>query len=147
MPFSSDGSSVDFEHRPHYLYANLSGPLTDPLSTIRSLTETFAECRRLGYKDLLLVRHGEVSLNFSEVYQVANQAVLSGLGEIRMAVVIKDAQKMDHIQFGVDVTHHKGTQTRLFDTVEAADHWPNTTPSTPRVEADRGFHESNPRST
>lgn len=119
----SDLYTIEFEHRPKYLYAFVSGE-DDSLDITRSYwQQMLEECRQHGFDKLLVEENLEGSLSMQEVYEFASEYAHMGFRDILVAFVDRHAAHQQLNRFGELVATNRGGRIRVFDSVSDAKQW------------------------
>jgi hypothetical protein len=119
----TDLYTIEFEHRPKYLYASVSGK-DDSLEITRSYwQEMLDECRKHGFDKLLVEENLEGSLSMQEVYEFASEYAQMGFREILVAFVDRYPEQRQLNRFGELVATNRGGRIRVFDSVTDAKQW------------------------
>lgn len=115
--------TIEFEQRPKYLYAFVSG-INDSLEITRKYwLEILEECRQNGFEKLLVEENLERSLSMQEIYEFATEYSLMGFREILVAFVDRYPSHQQLNRFGELVATNRGGRIRVFDTVTEAKQW------------------------
>jgi hypothetical protein len=119
----ADLYTIEFEHRPKYLYALVSGK-DDSLEITRSYWQKMLdECRKHGFDKLLVEENLEGSLSMQEVYEFASEYARMGFREILVAFVDRYPEQRQLNRFGELVATNRGGRIRVFDSVTDAKQW------------------------
>ncbi|MGI9056212.1 MAG: hypothetical protein ACR2F2_10475 [Pyrinomonadaceae bacterium] len=120
---TSDLYTIEFEHRPKYLYAFISGK-DDSLEITRSYwQEMLNECRTHRFDKLLVEENLEGSLSMQEVYEFASEYLQMGFRQIIVAFVDRYPEQQQLNRFGELVATNRGGRIRVFDSVTDAKQW------------------------
>lgn len=115
--------NIEFEHRPKYLYAFVSGK-DDSLEITRNYwQDLLEECRQHNFDKLLVEENLEGSLSMPEVYQFASEYSEMGFREILVAFVDRYPSHRQLNRFGELVATNRGGRIRMFDTIAEAKQW------------------------
>lgn len=115
--------TIEFEHRPKYLYALISGK-DDSLEITRSYWQKMLdECRTHGFDKLLVEENLEGSLSMQEVYEFASEYLQMGFRQILVAFVDRYPEQRQLNRFGELVATNRGGRIRMFDNVTDAKQW------------------------
>lgn len=115
--------NIEFEHRPKYLYALVSGK-DDSLEITRSYWQKMLdECRTHGFNKLLVEENLEGSLSMHEVYEFASEYLQMGFHNILIAFVDRHPEQRQLNRFGELVATNRGGRIRVFDSVSDAKQW------------------------
>lgn len=115
--------TIEFQQRPTYLYALVSGK-NDSLEVTRKYwMEILEECRQSGVEKLLVEEDLERSLSMQEIYEFAAEYSLMGFREILVAFVDRYPSHQQLNRFGELVATNRGSRIRVFDTVTEAKQW------------------------
>lgn len=119
----ADLYNIEFEHRPKYLYAFISGK-DDSLEITKSYwRKMLDECRTHGFDKLLVEENLEGSLSMQEVYEFASEYAEMGFREILVAFVDRFPEQQQLNRFAELVANNRGGRIRVFDTVSDAKQW------------------------
>jgi hypothetical protein len=119
----ADLYTIEFEHRPKYLYAFISGK-DDSLEITRSYWQKMLdECRTHGFDKLLVEENLEDSLSMPEVYEFASEYLEMGFRQIIVAFVDRYPEQRQLNRFGELVATNRGGRIRVFDSVSDAKQW------------------------
>lgn len=119
----ADLYNIEFEHRPKYLYAFISGK-DDCLEITRSYWQKMLdECRTHGFSKLLVEENLEGSLSMQEVYEFASEYAAMGFREILVAFVDRFPEQQQLNRFAELVATNRGGRIRVFDTISDAKQW------------------------
>ena len=114
---------LEFEYRPDYLYAYVSGE-KDSLEISRSFWREIAdECRRINNSKLLIVEDIKEAVSTMDMYQIASEIPLLGLNGIRIAFVDRYIEQQSINEFGEIVATNRGIYGKIFNDVEEAEKW------------------------
>ncbi len=114
---------LQFEERPDYLVARVSGP-KDTLPTALAFWREIAdECRRCHYQRLLIIEDIAGNLSTAEIFQLASQLPEMGLRGITTAFVDLQPEQLSDNLFGETVAANRGLFGKVFDNVAAAEQW------------------------
>lgn len=120
---TSDLYTIEFEHRPKYLYAFISGK-DDSLDITRSYwLEMLEECRQHGFDKLLVEEALENRLSMNEIYEFASEYASLGFHKILVAFVDRYPAHQQLNRFGELVATNRGGRIRMFDTISDAKQW------------------------
>jgi hypothetical protein len=120
---TTDLYTIEFEHRPKYLYAFVSGK-DDSLEITRSYWQKMLdECRAHGFDKLLVEENLEGSLSMHEVYEFASEYSQMGFREILVAFIDRQPEQRQLHRFGELVATNRGGRIRVFDSVSDAKQW------------------------
>lgn len=119
----TDLYTIEFDHRPKYLYAFVSGE-DDNLEITRNYwLEMLEECRKHGFDKLLVEENLQGSLSMQEVYEFASEYAGLGFREILVAFVDRHPEQQQLNRFGELVATNRGGRIRVFDSVGEAKQW------------------------
>ena len=117
---SEDLYTIEFDHRPKYLYALISGR-EDNLEVARKYwSELLDECRRHNFNKLLVEENLDRSLSMQEMYEFAVEHTGMGFNEILVAFVDRRPEHHQLNRFAETVAMNRGGRVRVFDTVSEA---------------------------
>ncbi|MEJ7862532.1 MAG: hypothetical protein WKF90_12955 [Pyrinomonadaceae bacterium] len=115
---------LEFEERPNYLYAYISGDKDSVEICIQYWREIAAECQRTNYNKVLIVESIKETVSTTEMYEIASEIPnMMGLLGVKIAFVDRYIEQRPVNEFGGLVAHNRGTYVKLFDTVEEAEKW------------------------
>lgn len=115
--------AIEFEHRPKYLYAFITGK-EDSLEITRSYwLEMLEECRQHGFDKLLVEEALEKRLSMTEIYEFASEYSQMGFHKILVAFVDRYPAHQKLNRFGEMVATNRGGRVRIFDTISDAKQW------------------------
>jgi hypothetical protein len=114
---------ITFEHRQHYLYVYVTGD-QDSYEVSRSYwLEVAEECRKTGYKKVLIDEDIENMVSIAEVYKLASELPQMGFQGVRVAFYDRFADHADLNQFGELVATNRGLLARVFNDPQKAEDW------------------------
>lgn len=114
---------ITFEQRPQYLYVYVSGEKDSYEISRRYWLEVADECRKTGYKKVLIDEDIAEVVTIAEVYQLASEIPLMGFQGVRVAFFDRYAAHTDLNQFGELVATNRGLAGRVFNDFEEAENW------------------------
>ncbi len=115
--------TIEFEHRPKYLYAFISGKDDTLKITKNYWLEMLEECHKSGFNKLLVEEDLQGSLSMQEVFEFASEYAEMGFREILVAFVDRHPAHQQLNRFAELVATNRGGQMRVFDSVSDAKQW------------------------
>jgi len=115
--------SLEFEHRPDYLYAKVTGNEDSLDISLSYWTRVSAERQAHNYTKVLVDEDLKQQVALIDVYELA--AVLSDMGFAGSTIAFVDRQ-MDHMefnQFAETVAVNRGLKGRVFIDFDEAEKW------------------------
>jgi hypothetical protein len=114
---------LEFERRPGYLYAYVSGE-HDSLDISRRFWREIAdECKRVKADKLLIVEDIEEVVSTMEMYQIASEIPQLGFTGVRIAFVDRYIEQQPANEFGEIVATNRGVFGKIFNDVREAEAW------------------------
>lgn len=115
--------NLEFENRPEYLYAHVSGE-HDSLNISRQFWREIAdEATRLKPARLLIVEDIKESVSQMDTYQIASEIPNLGMNAIRIAFVDIYIEHQALNEFGEIVATNRGIYGKIFNDVDEAEKW------------------------
>lgn len=114
---------LTFEHRPHYLYANVKGDHDNYLVSTLYWEEISKEVKRTGYKKVLVYEELLTNASRTDVFQSICSFRPDDFAGIQIAFVDRypDHEKIN--DFAFQVAQKKGFNLENFYTIEDAERW------------------------
>lgn len=125
-PKSSDSSkpyTLVFEYRPEYLYAFVTGEKDSYEISKQYWQEIAAECKKAGFKKVLIEEDIEQNVSMSDMYQFCAEIPNLGFFGIRVAFVDRFEDQQQLNQFGETVATNRGLLSRVFNNFEDGEKW------------------------
>jgi hypothetical protein len=119
----SKGYKIEFEQRPDYLYAYVSGEQDSLEISLGFWREVAEECRAARAKRLLLEEDIKEAVSMLEMYQIAAEIPKLGFENVLVAFVDRYLDQQDINQFGEIVATNRGLRGKIFNDVRAAEEW------------------------
>jgi hypothetical protein len=114
---------IEFEHRPEYLYAYVSGEHDSLAISLAFWREIADECRRVQTKKLLVEEEIEEAVSMVEMYKIASEIAQIGFRNISIAFVDRFLEQRDINEFGEMVATNRGIHGKYFNDFNEAEKW------------------------
>lgn len=114
--------NIQFEHHHDYLHARVTGEKDSAEISISFWKEIAAECKKYGYKKLLVEENIQGNISDDEIYEITS--VITDLFE-NVMIAFYDHQ-MPHYnmnKIGETLVLNRGVIGRVFDDIEKARQW------------------------
>ena len=115
--------TIEFEHRPKYLYAFVSGNKDSLEVTKAYWLELLKECRKGECNKILVEENLDGTLTMQEVYEFASEYAEMGFQDILVAFVDRHPAHQQLNRFAELVATNRGGRIRMFDSVGEAKQW------------------------
>ena len=115
--------TIEFQHRPSYLYAYIRGKEYDLETAKTYWQEILKECQKLGCKKILVEEDMEGSLSMQDMYEISAEYPDMGFRNILVAFVDRHPSHQQLNRFAEMVATNRGGKVRVFDTVAEAKEW------------------------
>lgn len=114
--------SVVYEERGPYLDARVSGSVDTIPTSLAYWKEIAEECRRRGFRRVLVIEMFETAAPLMDVYEVAKQLppIIRG---IKVAFVDVRLDELEANKFGEDVAVNRGAFGKVFSNEASAIEW------------------------
>ena len=114
---------IEFDYRPDYLYACVSGE-KDSLDISRRYWHEIAdECKKTKCNKLLIVEDIKEIVSLPEMYQIASEIPQMGFFGIRIAFVDQYIEQQTLNEFDEIVAANRGIRGKIFDNIAEAEKW------------------------
>ncbi len=114
---------LNFDLRPHYLYARVTADEMDVPTAIEYMTAVIAKCRELKAKRLLIEHIVGVGLSINDTFEVTKAVASMPVSGIKIAFVDADPEYYENYRFGELVGDNRGIWGRVCTTVPDAESW------------------------
>lgn len=114
---------IEFERRPRYLYAYISGEHDNMEISLGFWREIVAECQSAGAKKVLVEEDIREAVSTLEMYQIAVELPKLGFANILVAFVDRYLDQQDLNQFGELVATNRGLRGKFFNEASEAEKW------------------------
>ena len=114
---------LEFESRPHYLDAKVSGDADSVAISLAYWAEVAAECRARGAARVLVIETMKQKPTAFEVFEVASRLREVGMGGIVIAFVDTELDQLPENLFGETVATNRGILGKVFISVPLAEAW------------------------
>jgi hypothetical protein len=114
---------LEFEHRPDYLYAKVTGKEDSVAISLSYWTKVAEERKAHKYKKVLVDEDLQQQVGLIDMYEVA--AMLCSIGFVGATIAFVD-RHMDHLEynkFGETVAVNRGLKGRVFIDIQEAEKW------------------------
>jgi predicted GNAT family acetyltransferase len=119
----TDLYTIEFQHRPKYLYAYVTGSEINLEIVKDYCRKILEECRKHGFDKILIEQNIEASLSMQEVYEFSSEFPSMGFREMFVAFVDRYPSHRQVNVFGELVATNRGSRARVCDTVTEAKQW------------------------
>lgn len=114
---------IEFQQRPKYLYAFVSGRHDNVENARKCWLEILAACNEYKYDKVLVEENIEGNISMEEMYKLASEFPTMGFRDILVAFVDLHFAHQKLNRFGEVVATNRGGKVRVFDTVAEAKEW------------------------
>ena len=115
--------TLEFEQRPEYLYVYVRGEKDSLEISLQYWKEVADECRRAGYKKVLIEEDIKEEVSTIEMYQFTSEIPNIGFSGIRVAFVDRHLDQQELNKFGELVATNRGVNGKIFNSSEEAEEW------------------------
>lgn len=115
--------TIEFQQRPKYLYALVSGRHDNIENARKCWLEMLDACHKFDYRKLLVEENIEGNISMEEMYKLASEFPEMGFRDILVAFVDLHPSHQKLNRFGETVATNRGGRVRVFDTVAEAKEW------------------------
>lgn len=114
---------IEFEKRPEYLYAFVTGDKDSYEISRQYWQEIASERRRVNCKRVLIEEDIQGEMSITEMYRFTSEIVDIGFSGIFIAFVDRHLSQRELNKFGELVAINRGLLGEVFDAVEAGETW------------------------
>lgn len=114
---------IEFEHRPQYLYAYVSGKHDSVEISLAFWTEIASEYRKTKYKKILIEEDIIESVTPADMYKIGSEIPKLGFLDVRVAFFDRHLEHHELNQFGELVATNRGLRSKVFNDFAEAEKW------------------------
>lgn len=120
---SSQAYRINFEMRPQYLYAYVSGMRDSVEISLNYWREIAEECKRRKAARVLVEEDIMQPVSKLETYQIASEIPRMNFKNVLIAFVDRFLEHQEVNQFGEVVASNRGLRVKVFNEVSEAEKW------------------------
>lgn len=114
---------IEFEERPGYLYAHVSGERDSLEISLGFWREIAAECRRSEARRVLIEEDIKECVSMLEMYQIGAEIPRLGFENVLVAFVDPYLEQQELNRFGETVASNRGLRGKFFNDAHEAEKW------------------------